>query len=241
MKIVVFSGAGVSQESGVPTFRNSDGLWENHKVEDVATPKGWRENKKLVLDFYNARRAQLPTVEPNEAHKLLVELEKHHDVTIVTQNVDDLHERAGSSKVIHLHGELTKARGSFYEHKTSSLDPVYEIGYEDIKQGDMCETTGSQLRPHIVWFGEMPLDTEEAFMSLAEADVVLIVGTSLQITYTMDALAMIMESTDASFYYVDPEPSRYLDGFGEVTYIEKPASEGVKDFVDEMLSSSMAD
>ncbi|CAG7580647.1 MAG: NAD-dependent deacetylase [uncultured marine phage] len=238
MKIVVFSGAGISQESGVPTFRDSDGLWENHTVEDVASPKGWKDNKKLVLDFYNERRSQLPNVQPNKAHQLLAELEKHHDVTIVTQNVDDLHERAGSSKVIHLHGELTKSRGSFYEHKTSSLDPVYEIGYDNINEGDLCSQTGSQLRPHIVWFGEMPLDTEEAFTKLAEADVVLIVGTSLQITYTMDALAMIIESTDASFYYVDPKPSNYLDGFGEVTYIKKSATEGVQDFMDEMLQTS---
>lgn len=234
MKITVFSGAGISEESGVPTFRDSNGLWENHKVEEVASPNGWKKDKKLVLEFYNQRRSQLENVEPNEAHKLLAELENHHDVTIVTQNIDNLHERAGSSNVLHLHGEITKVRGSFYEHKTSSLDPIYDIGYKDLKEGDLCETTGSQLRPHIVWFGEMPHNVEESYQSLMESDIVLIIGTSLQISYTLEMLGNVAENGTTSIIYIDPKPSKYLDGFGDVTYIEKSATEGMKDFMKEL-------
>jgi len=144
-KLVILTGAGISAESGIPTFRDSNGLWENHKIEDVATPMGWLKNKKLVLDFYNERRKNIINSEPNIAHRLLAELEEYFDITIITQNVDDLHERAGSKKIIHLHGEILKSRSNKYP------ELIYEC-LEDIKIGDLCEN-GSQLRPHIVWFG----------------------------------------------------------------------------------------
>ncbi len=173
-KLVVLTGAGISAESGIPTFRASDGLWENHAIEDVATPEGFRKNPALVLRFYNERRAKLDQVEPNEGHKILARLEKYFDVQIITQNVDNLHERAGSKKVLHLHGELTKARSTV----DSSL--VYEIGTKAINLGDKCEK-GSQLRPHIVWFHEdVPL-IETAVKLTEEADIFVVVGTSLQV------------------------------------------------------------
>ena len=229
-KIVVFTGAGVSRESGVLTFRDSvDGLWENHKIDDVCTPSGWKKDSEKVLNFYNDRRRQLPTVEPNSAHTGLVKLEEKYDVTIVTQNVDDLHERAGSSKILHLHGELTKARGTL-----SSKETIVEIGYNDINIGDKCEITGSQLRPHIVWFEEMPFNVEESYDAITEADVLIIIGTSLMIGYTLNLLSSV--NGDCKIYYIDPQPSRYLDHLGkEITYIEKPATEGVKDVVEELL------
>lgn len=234
MKIVVFSGAGISEESGIETFRDSNGLWENHSIKDVASLDGWKNKREIVLDFYDKRRKQLESVFPNEAHKLLVELEKEHEITIITQNVDDLHERAGSTKVIHLHGELTKSRGYFYDHKSSPLDPIYEIGYNPIDRSEVCETSGSPLRPHIVWFGEMPHNVEESYKELLEADIVLIIGTSLQITYTLDMLESVAENETTSIYYIDPNPSEYLDAFTEVNYIKKKAIDGVREFVSEM-------
>ncbi len=173
-KVVVFSGAGISAESGLPTFRDNGGLWHNHSVYDVATPEAWARDPQLVLDFYNARRQGLREVKPNAAHRALAELERHCDVVVITQNVDDLHERAGSSRVIHLHGELTKARSSARE----SL--VYDLGERDIFLGDVCEL-GSQLRPHVVWFGEMVHNTDEACAAIASADQLLVVGTSLSV------------------------------------------------------------
>lgn len=229
-KIVVFTGAGVSKESGVLTFRDSvDGLWENHKIDDVCTPSGWRKDREKVLNFYNDRRRQLPTVEPNSAHTGLVKLEEKYDVTIVTQNVDDLHERAGSSKILHLHGELTKARGTL-----SSKETIVEIGYNDINIGDKCEITGSQLRPHIVWFEEMPFNVEESYDAITEADVLIIIGTSLMIGYTLNLLSSV--NGDCKIYYIDPQPSRYLNHLGkDITYIEKPATEGVELILNELL------
>jgi NAD-dependent deacetylase len=228
-KIVVFTGAGVSRESGVLTFRDSvDGLWENHNIEDVCTPSGWKKDREKVLNFYNDRRRQLPTVEPNSAHTGLVKLEDKYDVTIVTQNVDDLHERAGSSKILHLHGELTKARGSL-----SSKDTIRDIGYDDINVGDKCKN-GSQVRPHIVWFEEMPFNVEESYDTMIESDVLIIIGTSLMIGYTLNLLSSV--SDDCKIYYIDPQPSRYLDKYGKnVTYIEKPATEGVEFILNELL------
>lgn len=173
-KVVVFSGAGISAESGLPTFRDNGGLWHNHSVYDVATPEAWARDPQLVLDFYNARRQGLREVKPNAAHCALAELERHCEVVVVTQNVDELHERAGSSRVIHLHGELTKARSSERE----SL--VYDLGGRDIALGDVCEL-GSQLRPHVVWFGEMVHNTDEACAAIASADKLLVVGTSLSV------------------------------------------------------------
>ena len=172
--IVVLTGAGISAESGISTFRDSGGLWEKYSIEEVATPQAWQRNQDLVLDFYNQRRKQLYEVEPNAAHYALAELEKKFEVKIITQNVDDLHERAGSSDVLHLHGELKKAQ--------SSLDPslVYDIDGWELKKGDKCERD-SQLRPHVVWFGEPVPMIEPAAEISSQADTYLVVGTSLNV------------------------------------------------------------
>ena len=173
-KLVVLSGAGVSAESGIKTFRDSGGLWEGHDVMEVASPEGWRKNQDLVQDFYNQRRKQMLECQPNLAHQILVELEDNFDVQIITQNVDDLHERAGSKNVLHLHGELRLAQ--------SSLDPnlVYDLDHWEIKKGDKCER-GSQLRPNVVWFGEPVPKMLEAIDIAQKADIFLIIGTSLQV------------------------------------------------------------
>lgn len=195
--IVILSGAGMSAESGLKTFRDNNGLWENHRVEDVATPEAWRRDRSLVLRFYNERRKALLEAEPNEGHRIISGWEKHYRVTVVTQNVDDLHERAGSTSVIHLHGELMKAR--------STLDPslVYPMTGWELREGDKCEK-GSQLRPHIVWFGEevplMPLAGE----AVATADVLVVVGTSLQV-YPAASLAFLAPRS-ARRFLVDPRP-----------------------------------
>lgn len=213
-KIVFFTGAGISKESGIDTFRDSDGLWENHRIEDVATPRGWKVNRERVLDFYNARRTQLKSVEPNDAHYYLANLEKDYDVTIITQNVDDLHERAGSTNVIHLHGELLKMR--------SSLNPklVYDC-FEDIEEGHKAED-GSQLRPHIVWFGEdvpmMEIAIKEAYMS----DIMVIIGTSMQVY----PAAGIVDYVDAPKIYIDPSDQPDLPV--TIEHIKDTAVSGVK-------------
>ncbi len=172
MKIAVLTGAGISAESGIRTFRDSNGLWEGHDVMEVASPQGWARNRALVLDFYNQRRKQALTAEPNQGHIALAELEKDFDVTIITQNVDNLHEKAGSTNVLHLHGELFKSR--------STLDPslVYDMDGWELNEGDTCEK-GSQLRPHIVWFGEMVPMMEVAAAEAMSADVFMVVGTSM--------------------------------------------------------------
>ena len=172
-KLVVLSGAGISAESGIKTFRDSNGLWENHRVEDVASPEGFARNPQLVLDFYNLRRRQLKEVTPNRAHEILAELEDYFDVSIITQNVDDLHERAGSTKVIHLHGELLKARPV---NSTTEIVPWTK----DLNIGDK-NTAGIQLRPHIVWFGEMVPEMDNATAIASTADIFLVVGTSMQV------------------------------------------------------------
>lgn len=234
-KIVVFTGAGLDKESGINTFRDSvDGLWENYSIDDVCTPSGWKKDREKVLNFYNERRRQLPTVQPNQAHFDLVKLEDKYDVTIITQNVSDLHERAGSSKVLHLHGELTKARSSLYDPKKTLLDTIIDIGYDDINIGDTCEITDSQLRPHIVWFEEYPFNVEESYQSIGDTDILIIVGTSLNITYTIQLLANICE--ECKIYYVDPNPNKILSSYGlNITYIEKPATEGVELILNELL------
>ena len=173
-KIIVFTGAGVSAESGLKTFRDSDGLWENYPVELVASPRGWEADPELVLEFYNQRRAQAFEAKPNAAHIAIAGLEKKFDVIVVTQNIDDLHERAGSSKVIHLHGELSKARSSIDQ------DILYDIGNKSITIGQKCELK-SQLRPHVVWFGESPMNLETARDHFKDAAYVLVVGTSLTV------------------------------------------------------------
>lgn len=219
-KIVVLTGAGMSAESGIATFRDTDGLWENHRVEDVATPEGFRINPELVLEFYNQRRKELLGTKPNNGHLGLAELEKEYDVTIVTQNVDNLHEQAGSSDVVHLHGELMKSR--------SSRDPsiIYEMDKDnvEIKIGDMCEL-GSQLRPDIVWFGEAVPMIETAAKVVQKADIVVIIGTSLNV-YPAGGLVDFAK-TGTPIYLIDPKDVR--GSRRNITHIQKGASEGVKE------------
>lgn len=217
--LVVLTGAGISAESGIKTFRDADGLWEGHDVMEVATPEGFVANPELVLNFYNQRRKQLMEVEPNPAHIDLANLETNYKVTIITQNVDDLHERAGSTSVIHLHGELLKSRNSvdaftFFDCKT------------DINLGDTCPR-GHQLRPHIVWFGEdVPLI--EKAMSLCEtADILLIVGTSLQVYPAASLMHYVPENTPV--YFIDPKPS--IHSKNNITVIAESATRGMKQFI----------
>ncbi|KAA3638666.1 MAG: NAD-dependent deacylase [Bacteroidetes bacterium] len=196
-KVVVLTGAGVSAESGIKTFRDAGGLWEGHDVMEVASPEGWRKDKELVLDFYNQRRRQLKEVEPNDAHFALKDLELKYKVVVVTQNIDNLHERGGSSKVVHLHGELNKVR--------STVDPslIYEWN-DDLNLGDKCEK-GSQLRPHIVWFGEAVPMMDRALLEIASAQHVIIIGTSMQVYPAAGLVGYAPRN--ASIYYVDPRPS----------------------------------
>ena len=220
MKIAVLTGAGVSAESGIKTFRDSDGLWEGHDVMEVASPEGFERNPKVVLDFYNQRRKQLLTVKPNAAHFALADLEKNHDVTIITQNVDDLHERAGSTNLIHLHGELLKVRSTFDE------DLILDWK-EDLNLGDFCENN-HQLRPHIVWFGEMVPMIEVAADVVARADAVIIVGTSMQV-YPAAGLVKYAKP-DAHIYFVDPKPS--ISESKRITVFAEKASIGVPKVVE---------
>ncbi len=214
-KVVVLSGAGISAESGIKTFRDADGLWEGHDVMKVASPQGWKANKELVLKFYNDRRRQLLEVSPNKAHKVLVTLEKDYDVHIVTQNVDDLHERAGSNQIIHLHGELLKARSTQDEN-----DVVPWI--KDIQLGDLCKK-GSQLRPHIVWFGEQVPLLDKAASLVSKADYIIIVGTSMQV-YPAASLINFAKET-AHTYFVDPNPS--ISDRKQLTIFAEKASTGI--------------
>lgn len=222
--LVVLTGAGVSAESGISTFRDSDGLWENHNVEDVASIEGWYRNPGLVLDFYNARRAQLAQVKPNAAHYAIAALEEKWNVTVVTQNVDNLHERAGSTKIIHLHGELTKVRpeNCFNDRDGYSEDTVFDIGYEPIHIGDMAPN-GAQLRPHIVWFGEAVPKIESAIDAVAAADVLLIVGTSLQV-YPAAGLYRYAKM-DTPIFIVDPKDVPLKDK--RVVHIKDVATRGL--------------
>jgi len=235
MNIAIFTGAGISAESGIETFRSSsNALWNNHSIEEVATPKGWAQNPQLVTDFYNSRRMQLNNVYPNSAHDALVELEKDFNVTIITQNVDDLHERAGSSTIFKLHGDLQTVRSEFDENDT------YNWKYNPIDLENDRGKNNSRLRPDIVWFGEMP--KEDAVIkgteAISESDILIIVGTSLQIGYTHDML----RTAPNEVYYIDPSPKYYLDEFvdnGEmcpINYIRKNATDGVRYVVDEILS-----
>jgi NAD-dependent deacetylase len=195
-KLVVLSGAGISAESGIPTFRDSGGLWEGHRVEDVATPGGWYRNRELVLEFYNQRRKKALEVLPNRGHEILAELEEYFKVTVVTQNVDNLHERAGSTQVIHLHGSLFESR--------STLDEtlVYPISGWELKMGDKCEK-GSQLRPNIVWFGEAVSKMEEAIAVASQADLFIVVGTSMQVYPAAGLIDYVQR--DIPKYLVDPK------------------------------------
>ena len=216
-KLVVLSGAGMSAESGIRTFRDTGGLWEEYDVTEVATPMAWWKNRELVLRFYNERRKQLAKASPNEGHTALAELGKFFDVKIITQNVDDLHERAGSKSILHLHGELTKARS------TSEPSLIYDIGYGDINPGDKCEK-GSQLRPHIVWFGEAVPMMDEAVKITAEADIFVVVGSSLNV-YPAAGLIGFTPAT-ASLWLIDPNDV-YIPGTRKVEVIKEKASTGI--------------
>lgn len=216
-KIVVLTGAGISAESGISTFRDSNGLWEGHDIMDVASPIGWDKNPQLVLNFYNTRRKQLHTVVPNLGHKTLAELEKDFDVTVITQNVDNLHEKAGSSNVLHLHGELFKVR--------SCTDENYILDWTtDLYLGDN-DHQGNQLRPHIVWFGEAVPAMEEAITITSQADIFVIIGTSLQVY----PAAGLIDYTPASaeIYYIDPKASALQYHQKKAHIIAKNATEGL--------------
>lgn len=224
-KIVILTGAGISAESGIKTFRDSDGLWENHRIEDVATFDAWRRNKELVLDFYNQRRRQLLQCEPNDAHKLLVKLEEKYKVHIVTQNVDDLHERAGSTNVLHLHGELLKVRSILDEHL------IYDWK-KDLNVGDKCEK-GAQLRPHIVWFGEQVPMIEVAGNIAGKADIFIVIGTSL-VVYPAAGLVHYTDFTVPK-YVIDPNKPT-ISNMQNVEYITEKASIGVKNLVEKLMN-----
>lgn len=216
--IVILTGAGMSAESGIKTFRDADGLWEGHDVMEVASPEGYQSNPELVLDFYNQRRKQLKEVEPNVGHKNLTALEQHFNVSIVTQNVDDLHERAGSSHVLHLHGELRKVR--------STLNPSLVYSWEDdLVLGDLCEE-GSQLRPHIVWFGEAVPMIEIAVEIVKEADILVIIGTSMQVYPAAGLIDFIRKTTP--IYFIDPKPALLSKSYRNLTVIEQGAVEGTE-------------
>lgn len=214
--IVVLSGAGMSAESGIKTFRDADGLWEGHDVMEVASPEGFARNPELVLEFYNQRRKQLLEVYPNSAHEALANLEKKHKVTIVTQNVDDLHERAGSSNVVHLHGELFKVRSTKYENDIKTWK-------QDLVLGDLCES-GYQLRPHIVWFGEAVPMIEKAIEICNTADILIIIGTSMQVYPAASLMHYVKPKT--KIYYIDPNPA--IESNAQVTVIKEPATKGME-------------
>lgn len=225
--MAVLTGAGVSAESGISTFRDSNGLWENYKVEDVASIEGWQRNPALVLDFYNARRKELGTVKPNAAHIAIAGLEKDYDVTVVTQNVDNLHERAGSTRIIHLHGELTKVRPEdrCNYRDNFSEDSVFDIGYGEIRIGDLAPD-GAQLRPHIVWFGEAVPKIEAAIDAVEKASILLIVGTSLQV-YPAAGLYRYA-GPDTPIYIIDPKDVPVHDP--RITHIKDVATRGMETF-----------
>ncbi len=225
-RIVVLTGAGISAESGIQTFRDGDGLWNKYRFEDLASPGAWARDPRLVLDFYNWRRKIVWEAQPNEGHRALVRLEEKFDVQVITQNVDDLHERAGSRKVLHLHGEIRKARS------TADESLVYELDHWELKMGDTC-AQGSQLRPHIVWFGEpvpnIPLAAELA----SEADILLVVGTSM-VVYPAASLIMYVKP-DRPKYYVDPRAFA-VGGVARLEVIRKTAGEGLPALVDSLLN-----
>lgn len=225
-RVVALTGAGISAESGIPTFRDSNGLWEGFDVMQVATPEGWAANPELVLDFYNQRRKKALEVKPNRGHEVLAELEKHFDVTIVTQNVDNLHERAGSSHVIHLHGSLFESRSTLDEKL------VYPIEGWELKWGDHCER-GSQLRPNIVWFGEMVPMMEVAAEYAAKADIFLVVGTSM-VVYPAAGLINYVPH-DTMKYIVDPKRPE-VGNIPFTKFIEDKASTGMETVMRELLA-----
>lgn len=226
-KIVVLTGAGMSADSGLSTFRDSGGMWEKYDINEVASIEGWHKNPKKVLDFYNARRKQLEEVAPNEGHKALANLEKSYEVQIITQNVDDLHERAGSSNVLHLHGELTKAK--------SETDPqnIIDIGTKSIEWGDEAPD-GGQLRPHVVWFGEMVPMMSRAMSLVPSADIFIVIGTSLSVYPAAGLVNYTDESMDR--YYIDPSTSEVsLNGW---RHIKERASVGTPELATKLLNAN---
>lgn len=223
-KVVILTGAGISAESGIQTFRDSDGLWMNYNVEDVATYDAYVMNPELVLDFYNARRAEVFKAEPNEGHRQLVRLEEKYDVHIITQNIDNLHERAGSSQVLHLHGEVSKARSD----RDDNL--IIEIGNKDIKMGDKAPD-GAQLRPHIVWFGEAVPNIEPAAELCEQADYFIVVGTSMNVYPAAGLIHYVPRS--APCYLVDPKAVAVSR---DITVVQEKASTGVKKVVDTLMN-----
>ena len=226
-KVVVLTGAGISVESGIKAFRSEDGLWENHRVEDVATHSAWFKNPQLILDFYNTMRTQLESKQPNRAHICLAEMEQFFDITVVTQNVDNLHERAGSSKIIHLHGELTKGCSSRDE---SDVSTFVDLGYNPIKMGDKA-SDGSQLRPQIVFFEEAVPNIQSAIMQTREADFLVIIGTSMNVYPAAGLISYAKENTP--IYFVDPMP--HVSPRPNLTIIAEPASTGVDKAFEKML------
>lgn len=218
-KLVVLTGAGMSAESGIATFRGSNGLWENHRIEDVASPEGWRKDPHLVLDFYNQRRKNVLEVAPNRGHIILSELQKDFDVQIITQNIDDLHERAGSKNILHLHGEIRKSRS------TGDPDLIYDIKGWELKWGDRCDK-GYQLRPHIVWFGEAVPMIEPAADLVSQADIFVVVGTSLQVYPAAGLVAYA--SAFIPKYIIDPFIPE-TGGIRNMIAIEKGAGEGLEE------------
>lgn len=229
--IVVLTGAGISAESGISTFRDQGGLWEGYDIEDVATPQAFERQPETVLEFYNERRRKVKDAEPNEGHKALAKLEEQHDVTVITQNIDDLHERAGSTNVVHLHGQIKQAK--------SSGDPslIYDISTEDIKMGDKCKK-GYQLRPHVVWFGEPVPMMEKAMRISSEAEVFMVVGTSLAVYPAASLIDFV--PLEAVKYIIDKQ----IPAVGNVknlkTY-ELPATEGVPKVLEELMEGEKSD
>lgn len=226
-KIIVLTGAGVSAESGIKTFRDSGGLWEEYNIYEIATPEAWAKDHEMVLDFYNKRRKQCAETSPNPAHFALVKLEKKYDVQIITQNIDDLHERAGSKNILHLHGEIMKSQ--------SSVDPnlIYEIKGWELKMGDLCEK-GSQLRPHVVWFGEMVPNMEIASEMTADADILIIIGTSL-VVYPAAGLAEITRENIPK-YLIDPNDCN-VTGINNLTFLKEKAGIGTPKLVEQLLAT----
>jgi NAD-dependent deacetylase len=224
--LVILTGAGMSAESGIRTFREAGGLWEEYDVMEVASPMGWAKDRDLVLRFYNERRTQLASCKPNDGHKGIAALEKYFDLHVITQNIDNLHERAGSTKILHLHGELTKAR--------STADPslIYDIGYNDIRPGDKCEK-GSQLRPHIVWFGEAVPMMDEAVKITSSADIFVVIGSSLNV-YPAAGLIEYAPA-QASLWLIDPNDV-IVPINRKVEVIKEKASTGVTILTERLLN-----
>lgn len=225
-RLVVFTGAGISAESGIRTFRDSGGLWEEYRIEDVATPEAWARDPALVLEFYNQRRRQVMAARPNAAHQFIADLQKKFDVQVITQNIDDLHERAGSKKVLHLHGEIMKARS------TADEALVYPLTVPEIAAGDLCEK-GSQLRPHIVWFGEMVPEMETANALAAGAELFVVIGTSLNVYPAAGLLNFVFPAVPK--WFIDPGGFN-LDYVRNLTHIRETAVKGVEQLRSELVS-----